>query len=106
MRTVTALLPTLAIAAAGLVVTPASAAGGCVGRYEFDEMHRGMSVTRVAEWFDTYGHYIGDSWDNHQKREYVTCWAPDDRRVVVEFSYDDGDSVDWYVRNGDGSRRG
>ena len=82
----------------GATIAPAQAAGECVGHGEFDRMERGMSVNQVARLFDLYGNYIGDD-DGDQRRAYRTCWAPGERRVIVEFDYDSGNSRDWYIRD-------
>lgn len=71
----------------------------CVSHGEYDQLHGGMSVTQVYNLFDVYGVYDGDGPDNTFKRAYRSCWAPGERKVVVFFNYDSGNSVDWAIRD-------
>lgn len=98
MRTLRVVLAVAALAAVTSIGPPAQAAGDCVSGGEYDQTHRGMSPIQVARLYDLYGNYIGDA-DGDQRRAYRTCWAPGERRVIVEFSYNTNDSVDWYVRD-------
>lgn len=70
----------------------------CVSHVEVDNMERGLTVNQVYNRFDVYGTYLDDT-ANYFRRGYRSCWAPGERRVIVEFSYDSGESIDWYVRD-------
>lgn len=65
---------------------------------EWDNMQSGLTVNQVYNRFDVYGIYLDDN-QNTFRRGYRTCWAPGERQAVVVFSYNSGESVDWYIRD-------
>lgn len=86
---------------AGLMLTPAPAFAdteSCVSLAEYDNTVAGLSPVQVATRYDVYGVFIGDT-DHRFKRAYRSCWAPGQRQAVVVYSYDDTESVNWYVRD-------
>lgn len=100
MRRVAFLLAPLAFAV-GLVLPSAPALAdteSCASRGEYDNLVRGLTVNQVFNRFDIYGSYLDDNAD-HFRREYRSCWAPSERRIIIEFSYDTGETQDWYVRD-------
>jgi hypothetical protein len=92
----------LGLAASAALVAPMSTAladtENCASRAEYDNLERGLTVNQVAARFDIYGAYDGDN-DSGFRRAYRSCWAPGSREIVVKYSYNTGESVDWWVRD-------
>jgi hypothetical protein len=89
--------------AASVVIGPTTAAADTetkcgVTHAEWDNMQAGLTVNQVYNRFDVYGVYIDDT-ENRFRRGYRTCWAPGSVQAVVVFSYDTGESVNWYTRD-------
>jgi len=70
----------------------------CVSHTEYDNMTWGLTPAQVYNRFDVFGFYLGDTDNGEFKRGYDACWT-DERRVVVWFSYDTNESVDWGIRD-------
>jgi hypothetical protein len=70
----------------------------CVSHSEFDNMTWGLTPAQVYNRFDVFGFYLGDTDNGEFKRGYDACWT-DERRVVVWYSYNTNQSVDWAIRD-------
>jgi len=71
---------------------------GCVSRGEYENLVVNLSEGQVANRFDTNGWFIGTG-DHTYRRGYTTCWAPNDRKVVVWYDLSDGLTSRWDVRD-------
>lgn len=99
MKTSRALALAAILGVSALLPVPARAdTETCVGHTEYDNTEYGLSVDQIANRYDVYGVLIDDS-DARFRRAYRTCWAPGERQVVVAYSYNDGGTVNWYVRD-------
>lgn len=93
MASVVAVLPAV------VAVGPAQAdTESCASHSEYDNLVTGLSVNQVYNRFDIYGYYLGDT-QTYFKRGYKTCWAPGVRRIVVAYSYDTGNTINWWVED-------
>ena len=89
MRAPIAALAVAALATIGLVAVdaPAQAAGGCVTRAEYRQVHRGMTKAKVDRKLGTRGHRETGARSGGYRSEiwsYNTC----DRWSVVSVAYD------------------
>lgn len=75
-----------------------SSTQACASHAEYNQLEYGMTVLDVANLFDEYGQYLGDT-DTHFRYGYTTCWAPDTEQIVVSFSYDTGWSNNWWIKD-------
>lgn len=99
-RLITAAVSLAAAAGFAVIAAPPASADTetCVSRGEYDNLVTGLTVNQVYNRFDVYGIYIGDN-ENVFRRAYRPCWAPGEKQVVVAFSYNSGETVDWWVRD-------
>lgn len=79
------------------IPVPASAAGGCATRGEYDNLVWGLSADQVQSRFETNGWYISTG-DEFFKRGYNACWD-DDRKIVIWYDLNLGLTDHWDVRD-------
>jgi hypothetical protein len=87
----------LATSATAISVSPAAAdTPGCVTRQEFNQVHRGMRMSRVHQVFDTVGR-VASRDASRMHRYYKICGVPFTHRQAVHVIYRKDHGV-WELR--------